>query len=172
MSHVPTWNFQMVCTFVTVHHFCDHSRDQNRVIWLYCMTSFLTRRTDWGLLKAGLVTKTKLLVGFVFFKWHEAYTRVCFTLLLAATNWLHQDLGHSWRFQYNLTTRAWVLRTVSNLEVLLITSYFNPRRSLLLIIKKKFMVWWKTYFLLLDKYCLQIILCNLYNSWKVLQEHQ
>ena len=103
------------------------------------MTSFLTRRTDWGLLKAGLVTKTKLLVGFVFFKWHEAYTRVCFTLLLAATNWLHQDLGHSWRFQYNLTTRAWVLRTVSNLEVLLITSYIKPRRSLLLII-------WKTLF--------------------------
>jgi len=91
------------------------------------MTSFLTRRTDWGLLKAGLVTKTKLLVGFVFFKWHEAYTRVCFTLLLAATNWLHQDRGHSWRFQYNLTTRAWVLRTVSNLEVLLITSYFKTK---------------------------------------------
>ena len=126
--------FNLVGTFV--HHYCEHSRDQNRVIWLYWMTSFLTRRTDWGLLKAGLVTKTKLLVGFVFFKWHEAYTRVCFTLLLAATNWLHQDLGHSWRFQYNLTTRAWVLRTVSNLEVLLITSYFKPRRSLLLIIWK------------------------------------
>ena len=145
--------FNLVCTFVTVHHFCDHSRDQNRVIWLYWMTSFLTRRTDWGLLKAGLVTKTKLLVDFVFFKWHEAYTRVCFTLLLAATNWLHQDLGHSWRFQYNLTTRAWVLRTVSNLEVLLITSYFKPGRSLLLIISEKvFSLWsWNFIFLLLDR---------------------
>ena len=72
---------------------------------------------------------------FCVFHWHEAYTRVCFTLLLAATNWLHQDLGHSWRFQYNLTTRAGVLRTVSNLEVLLITSYFKPRRSLLIIMR-------------------------------------
>ena len=158
----------MVCTFVTVHHFCDHSRDQNRVIWLYWMTSFLTRRTDWGLLKAGLVTKTKLLVGFVFFKWHEAYTRVCFTLLLAATNWLHQDLGHSWRFQYNLTTRAWVLRTVSNLEVLLITSYFKPRRSLLLII-------WKTLFhdvaKIFNFYCSIQYRRDWLFKWKLLYRH-